>query len=1408
MQTPRAGLPLFAQLFGAKERPVGTENKPPHLPELALPDFEKVPLLGPIMRRGLPDHVVANVIRDRLLKLIGRVAESQKEVRTERAKKMSQRIEVLRANIEKLEIKDVASADALFHTVGKLSRLFETIIEDADYLSFRTIGTISSLRAANLALRSSQLLWQSIRVGDALRQPDIFPRALGLIGSTEKIALAANRGEDVRLDLTALENAYAELAADVEARAGDSGLEKATTGMRVSRRVWDYRMAIEKVALERSGSTKPRMTNGELLAWIKENGLPPDVIKELLTEDVVKNLLGFAQGEGAERGRAGYKLRARALKLAEKIEAIDPKTLSDVDVLEPTVRELSTDLDTLLKDAERIIRPLDGPVRKLRAANDALKAMKGLFTAMRLSRAMEDPAFRAQAEELAGQVSTLGDSDRTDRYETRLAALEDGLNNFDSELRDRLKIDKVPLAKESLGTVRTALRVARFREALNAASQPEVMEAFRALSDLEMAPAERAKIYEKAQGAPLTEALVNLIVASRQLELGFTLGDLGRGMNDLLRLGGRAGELNPYLAKSPLAFLGKANFEKAFADFDGFVKSADTPEGRKWIDNSLNIFRAAVKVEAGNVERVALFVPPEDRAYVATAITEWAGKSALAITQFLGEELSDPGGEAVADVLDAMIAATEEHLDTMIAEDPKELGKGDIKDLTTDMNKRARSKAFESSQEQLISALSQIAARDLDKSPLGELPALNAQLADALQCVETTPDSRDAMRAIVKDLGASARMLVHMVHLFGAASNDRMDEDKRATAIRSSVERMGPLFVKMMQTLVNMQSLLTRVRPNHNTAKTDPLFAALKKLQDECTPLPWSTVKEEIERSLGKTIEEAFVWIDPEPLKAGSIGQTHRAKIKDGDRVMDVVVKVLRPGIDQNFADTIRVTQLTLSVFREMLRLDHDGAIFGELKPRAEELLPMLEQALEGFIESFRIETNFTQEAENMRRFGKLLGPERYIAVPLVYDSHTKGNVLTMQEMRGFKLSNWLDRYTWAQERTPLVEERGPCHGVPEAKARALEFLKEACGVEVETATIAKHNHGWVLVKADAHKIWVREESGQIESKYDLPPPNRWTLEKRATKWAERAIGLPVKGMKIEPHQERRGFHSERGALVTIQFHEDKQPPAQIFVRDKDAAIIPKTIVPDLSEHGIAALRDRLGSTFINQVLAGLLHGDPHEGNFFIMPDGKTIALLDFGLAIELKLHDALGPLKLLAGAMMQEPRQMAEAIASMAIIDPSLSERAKKRIKVRLARHCRDVLKEASAEIDSKRSQINFKGMPIKERMKTRALLVFERACLAMERSIDVMLNRVGLPPMPHVLQSLKATFSMGGNIAAIEKKIPNHSEASMVRRAAADLFRYQAIAPVFGESMHRRKAERIDRYTIVDARALASST
>lgn len=1378
MQTRRLGLSSFIQRFQAKDRENTTE---PRLPEL-----ESLPFVAPIVRRGLPDQVAARLIRDRLVRLLGKVVEAQKEIRTERAVQLSDRLDRFRARIETMDLKDLNSADALFATVGAMSKELEAILDDADYLSFRTLGTISQLRAANVALRSSRALWQSIRVGDALRDPELMPRALQLLQSTESAMVAAHGGEDVRGELTALEREFSALARDIEARAGDSGLQRGTSGIRISRRVWDYRMAIEAAA-QKQESKAGRMSNGELAAWIKQNGLPAEVMKQLLEEDVAKQLLRFANDEGVARGEAGDRLSAKAIALAEKAMATPIETFGDVDRLEPRVRELSAELDQLLAEAERVLRPFDKPVRKLRAANDALAAMRGVFTAMRLMRALEDPQFRGQAEDLAGKVRALGEPGRNDRYETRLAAIAEGLDVFEREVARRLKIDRVPYAEESKKTVDTARRVVRFREALHAASRPEVLAAFHALGDLEMRPEERRAIYQKAQGKPLLEALVNVIVASRQLEVGVSFADVGRGINDLMRLGGRGGELNPYLAKSPFAFLGKADFERAFRDFDAFLASADTPQGRKWIDNGLNVFRAAVRVEQDHVDRVALFIPPEQRAYVATSIAEWAAKTSLATLQFLGDELSEPGGEAFADVLDSIISTTENHLDGMLARDAKELSHQDVDALRDSVKKKARTQAFDASQAQLLGAMTQLGDRHLDNTPLRVMPALNAELAKALACVETTDDSRDAMRSIVKDLGASARMLVHLVHLFGAASNDKMDESKRALAIRSSVERMGPLFIKMMQTLVNMQSILQRVKPDHDAAKSDPLFAALRTLQDDCTPLPWSVVKGEIESSLGKPIEEAFSWIDEKPLKAGSIGQTHRAKIDVDGRAVDVVVKVLRPGIDENFADTIRVTQLTLSIFREMLRLDADGAIFGEIKANAEEKLPMLERALESFIESFRIETNFKQEAENMRRFGRMLGPERHIAVPLVYDSHSQGNVLTMQEMRGVKLSHWLDRYEWARTRPVLVEDRGPFSGALEAKKRAVDYLREACGVRVEEAVAVKHNHGWWLVRADRHQLWVRETNGQVQARTALPLEKRST-EARVRSWAERTFGLPVQSISAEPHLEKKLFRRAReGMLVTIGFDAaSKQPPAQVFVRAQDARIIPKSMVPDLTEQGIRALRDRLGSTFVNQVLAGLLHGDPHEGNFFILPDGKTIALLDFGLAIDLALHDASGPMKLMAAAWMQDPKKMAEAIASMAITDPNASHRDQLRVIVTLTKHCRAVIEEVKAE------------------KKANAL---QRTCALMERSMDVMLNRAGIPPRAHVLQSLKSAFSMGGNIAAIEQHIGAAPYGSTAKKSAADLAKYQLVAPLFGAAMQKKKAERVERMTLLDARLLAAS-
>lgn len=1397
MQTPRLGPSSFAPSLNAQNRGfAGVDRK--QRPEIEL---ASVPFFGPVVRRGLADQVAGGLIKDRLLRLLGNFAEAQKEARTERATEMGGRVEHLRRELESLEVKDVASAEALFKTVGSLSKELETIIDDVDYLSFRTVSSLSQLKALNLALRSSKLLWQSIRVGDAVRDPLILPRAHHLVESTERIAKLAAEGRDVSAELRTLEASYAELAKDIEAKAGDSGLVHGSTALTVSRRIWEYRSAIEAAALEREGKLGGTMSNPELLAWVRENGLPEEVIARLLEEDVAKNLFAFANAEGAVRGDAAERMQARARELGEKIRDLDVTKLGNVDHLESLTRELSGQLDVLLAEAEKIAKPIDKPVRKLRAANDALRAMRGLFTAMRLARALEDPQFRGHAEQLAEQVRGLKDTSDQERYDERLATLENGLFAFEGELKDRLKLDTIPFADRSTQAVGKARQVARFREALHHAAQPEVMAALRALSTLDMEPAERAAIYKKAQQKPLLDAVVSVIVASNELELGFSFADLGRGINDALRVGGSSkDELNPYLAKSPLAFLGQANFERAFGQVDNFLKTADTPEGRKHIDNGLNVFRAMLRVEAGQVERVAVHVPEEDRARVAAAGAEWVAKSSIALLHFLGQELADPGGEAMADVLDAAIATTERRLDDMLDKNPRELERDDLDALKSSVRSSAGAQAWSSGQSQIFGALSNLSDRDLSASPLQELEAVNAKLVDALQSVETTEDSRDAMRAIVRDLGASARMLVHLVHLFGAASNERMEEDARANAIRSSVERMGPLFVKMMQTLVNMQSLLSRVAPNADQKSVDPLFSALKKLQDECRPLTWDVAKAEIESSLGMPVEKAFVWIDPEPLKAGSIGQTHRAKIEvveDGKtRIADVVVKVLRPGIDENFAETIRVTQLTLSIFRELLRLDADGAIFGKVKERAEATLPMLERALESFIESFRIETSFAQEAENMRRFSKMLGADRHVAVPKLYESHTRGNVLVMQEMRGFKLSKWLERYTWSKDQVPLVGERGPFTGGTEAKARVSAWLEETLGVRAKDATLLKQNHGWFLVRAGGHDVWARESTGEIQPKTALAAPDARVLEKRLEKWAKKRFGLEVERIHVEPHREKKYLRTREGMRATITFKDPKQPPATVFVRNKDASIHARSEIPDLTERGIAALRDRLGSTFVNQLLAGLLHGDPHEGNFFVMPDGKTVALIDFGLAIELGLHDTIGPLKLIAGAIMKEPKQMAKALASMAMEDPNASHIDHQRVVVKLTRACRTLLDEVEAEMATRRGDLTIPP----------ASLFAQRVMLSLERSLDVMLNRVGLAPKAHMLQSLKATFSMGGNLAAIEAEIDDRRRGKSALRIMRDFSLYQAIAPFFGRRMHDKKVAHIEKMTALDVRALSA--
>ena len=94
-------------------------------------------------------------------------------------------------------------------------------------------------------------------------------------------------------------------------------------------------------------------------------------------------------------------------------------------------------------------------------------------------------------------------------------------------------------------------------------------------------------------------------------------------------------------------------------------------------------------------------------------------------------------------------------------------------------------------------------------------------------------------------------------------------------------------------------------------------------------------IKDTISRELGP-IEERFLWFNPEPIAAASLGQVHRAQLHNGDRV---VVKVQRPNITD-------IVQTDLAALRRCGALHHAlqagqptaptcPALAGRIQPRA-----------------------------------------------------------------------------------------------------------------------------------------------------------------------------------------------------------------------------------------------------------------------------------------------------------------------------------------------------------------------------------------------------------------------------------------------------------------------------------------
>ena len=204
----------------------------------------------------------------------------------------------------------------------------------------------------------------------------------------------------------------------------------------------------------------------------------------------------------------------------------------------------------------------------------------------------------------------------------------------------------------------------------------------------------------------------------------------------------------------------------------------------------------------------------------------------------------------------------------------------------------------------------------------------------------------------------------------------RDGEPEAAARLADDLEAMGPTFVKLGQLLSSRVDLLP------------PAYVdALARLQDDVEPFPFEEAEEIVSTELGVRLSRAFPTFEPKPIAAASLGQVHRATLRDG---REVVVKVQRPGIRQQVLEDMEV----LSELADLV----DGHT--ELGRRYS-----FADLLTEFRRSLVEELDYRREADNLATIrGMLAGHER-ILVPAPHPDLTTSRVLTMDFVEGRKVT-------------------------------------------------------------------------------------------------------------------------------------------------------------------------------------------------------------------------------------------------------------------------------------------------------------------------------------------------------------------------------------------------------------------
>jgi ubiquinone biosynthesis protein len=197
-----------------------------------------------------------------------------------------------------------------------------------------------------------------------------------------------------------------------------------------------------------------------------------------------------------------------------------------------------------------------------------------------------------------------------------------------------------------------------------------------------------------------------------------------------------------------------------------------------------------------------------------------------------------------------------------------------------------------------------------------------------------------------------------------------------AKSLADDLESLGPTFVKLGQLLSTRPDLLP------------PAYLhALARLQDKVEPFPVADAERIVATELGVRLSKAFAEFEATPMAAASLGQVHRARLRDGRRV---AVKVQRPGVRERVLDDLEA-------------LEDIGAFLDSHTDvgRRYEFARLLEE----FRRSVLRELDYIQEGGNLVTLRRNLASFGRLFVPAPVEDYTTSRVLTMEYVSGTKIT-------------------------------------------------------------------------------------------------------------------------------------------------------------------------------------------------------------------------------------------------------------------------------------------------------------------------------------------------------------------------------------------------------------------